>query len=82
MALRKCQELKCEMIVIDVREPTKGYRLWKRLGFKEYGRLPDYARVKDTKITGIYMYAYVADTLRHFETTGSWFIREQDREPV
>lgn len=75
-AVQKCQELGVEMIVIDVRENTKGYQLWKRLGFREYGRLHDYARVGDRKITGIFMHMYVKDALARKQATGSYMPRE------
>ncbi|MFE9170847.1 GNAT family N-acetyltransferase [Streptomyces kebangsaanensis] len=70
-ALNKAHELGCEVITLEVRDdgPTK---LWERLGFREYGRLPDYARADGRAVTGFYMYARITDILAHFETTGTW----------
>jgi predicted GNAT family N-acyltransferase len=57
--LEKTDELGCDVVVIDVRSdgPEK---LWRRLGFEEFGRLADYARVRGTVIPGVFMYATTA----------------------
>jgi predicted GNAT family N-acyltransferase len=57
--LEKTEELGCDRVVIDVRSdgPEK---LWRRLGFEEFGRLADYARVRGNVIAGVYMQASTA----------------------
>jgi ribosomal protein S18 acetylase RimI-like enzyme len=70
-AVARACALGCEVIVLEVRsdgpEP-----LWRRLGFREYGRLPDYARVRGEPVLGHFMYARIEDLLAHHETAGSW----------
>ncbi|CAN0620811.1 putative acetyltransferase, GNAT family [Burkholderia multivorans] len=65
LALERVQEMGCDMIVIDVRSDGKAEQLWRRLGFVEYGRLDDYARVNGRVITGYFLRAYVKDVLAH-----------------
>jgi predicted GNAT family N-acyltransferase len=57
--LEKTEELGCDRVVIDVRSdgPEK---LWRRLGFEEFGRLADYARVRGNVVAGVYMQASTA----------------------
>ncbi|MCH0538540.1 GNAT family N-acetyltransferase [Streptomyces sp. MUM 203J] len=71
-ALRKASEMGCEVITLEVRGDGP-VGLWQRLGFHEYGRLPDYARVDGLEpVTGHYLYARIADILAHFEANGTW----------
>jgi ribosomal protein S18 acetylase RimI-like enzyme len=62
VALRKTREVGCDLIVLEVREdgPEK---LWRRLGFRDYGLLEDYARVDGRAIAGHFMYTYVDEAL-------------------
>ncbi|MFC5805010.1 GNAT family N-acetyltransferase [Streptomyces formicae] len=75
-ALNKASEIGCEVITLEVRDDGP-VGLWERLGFREYGRLPDYARADGRAVTGFYMHARIADILAHFETTGSWLHEPQ-----
>ena len=70
-ALRKAVAMGCEIVTLEVRDDGP-LGLWQRLGFKEYGRLPDYARADGRPVTGFYLYARVGEVLAHFESTGSW----------
>ncbi|MCX4778514.1 GNAT family N-acetyltransferase [Streptomyces sp. NBC_01264] len=81
-ALRKVGEMGCDVITLEVRDDGPSV-LWKRLGFREYGRLPDYARADGRPVTGFYMHARLADVTAHFEATGSWLHElGSDRVPV
>jgi GNAT superfamily N-acetyltransferase len=85
LALAKTQELGCDMIIIDVRSDGPADQLWRRLGFKEYGRLDDYARKNGRSITGYFLYAYVADVLEHYREYGTWYyddVRLAAAQPV
>lgn len=71
MALERVQQMGCDIIIIDVRSDGKAEQLWRRLGFVEYGRLDDYARVNGRIITGYFLRAYVADVLGHQTDAGT-----------
>ncbi|WP_217333079.1 GNAT family N-acetyltransferase [Rhodanobacter sp. C05] len=43
------------LITLDVRENSRPHQLWQGLGFTEYGRLVDYARVDGIAHPGVYM---------------------------
>lgn len=70
-ALRRLGEMGCDVITLEVRDdgPTE---LWRRLGFRVHGVLPDYARQDGESVTGYFMYALRAEILAHHEATGSW----------
>lgn len=70
-ALTKLGELGCDVITLEVRDDGP-VELWQRLGFREYGRLPDYARQDAQPVTGHFLYAHRAEILAHYEATGSW----------
>lgn len=70
-AIQKVQEMGCDIITLEVRDDGPG-KLWERLGFREYGRLPDYARSTGRSVTGQYMYALLPEILEHYAATGSW----------
>jgi len=57
--MTRALELGCDRVILDVRAdgPEK---LWRRLGFQEYGRMEDYARVNGRTVAGIFMQATVA----------------------
>ncbi|MDD9382728.1 GNAT family N-acetyltransferase [Streptomyces sp. ZAF1911] len=81
-ALRKVGEMGCDVITLEVRDDGPS-ALWQRLGFREYGRLPDYARADGHPVTGFYMHARLADIKAHFEATGTWLHElESDRVAV
>lgn len=71
LALERVQQMGCDIIIIDVRSDGKAEQLWRRLGFVEYGRLDDYARVNGKIITGYFLRAYVADVLAHQAGAGT-----------
>jgi ribosomal protein S18 acetylase RimI-like enzyme len=70
-ALRKAIAMGCDVVTLEVRDDGP-VSLWRRLGFQEYGRLPDYARNDGQPVTGYFMYARCAELVEHFELTGSW----------
>ena len=80
-ALKKVGEMGCEVITLEVRDdgPTQ---LWARLGFKEHGQLPDYARQDGRPVTGHLMHARLADILQHFEATGTWLHSVEESKRV
>lgn len=43
------------LIMLDVRENSRPHKLWQSLGFTEYGRVADYARVDGVSHPGVYM---------------------------
>ena len=63
LALEKSLEIGCDMVILDVRSDGPAADLWRKIGFREYGRLEDFARVRGKKIVGYYMVGYV-DELR------------------
>lgn len=72
--LDRCRELKCDLIHIDVSEDGP-YRMWERLGFETYARIPDYARVGPRKLDGYFMYLYVDrayDLIARYRRAGSF----------
>jgi L-amino acid N-acyltransferase YncA len=58
--LDKAKDLGCEQMILDVRSDGP-VELWRRLGFQEYGRLEDYARIRGDVYCGVYMSASVRD---------------------
>ncbi|RQZ67517.1 GNAT family N-acetyltransferase [Burkholderia sp. Bp9004] len=77
LALERVREMGCDMIVIDVRSDGKAEQLWRRLGFVEYGRLDDYARVNGRVITGYFLRAYVDDVIAHQQRTNTFWHRRE-----
>jgi predicted GNAT family N-acyltransferase len=59
MLLDKTEDLGCDLVVIDVRSDGPEM-LWRRLGFQEFGRLADYARVRGKIVAGVFMHASVS----------------------
>ncbi len=70
-ALYRVRDLGCEVITLEVRDDGP-FELWRRIGFRDYGVLPDYARHDGAPVTGYFMYARCSEVLEHFATTGSW----------
>lgn len=54
---RQCAAHGWERIILDVRAETRAHHLWVEMGFSEYGRLQDYARVDGVSHAGAYLYA-------------------------
>lgn len=61
--LSKCRELGVELVLLDVREGSAAEQVWKHMGFKVYGVLPDYSRVDGKSFAGVYMYMTTAEGL-------------------
>ncbi len=61
-SMLRALELGCDRVILDVRADGPE-RLWRRLGFQEYGRMEDYARVNGRTISGIFMQATVAEVV-------------------
>lgn len=81
LTLEKSTELGCDMVIIDVRSDGRAEQLWRAMGFKEYGRLDDYARKDGKSITGYFLYAYVHDVLAYHAEHGSWLHVKADATP-
>jgi acyl-CoA synthetase (AMP-forming)/AMP-acid ligase II/acyl carrier protein len=62
--VERCRALGVEILCIDTRVGSRAARLWQALGFQDYGRLPDYARVGATRYDGLYLYQRVEDLAR------------------
>ena len=75
LTLAKVQQLNCDMMILDVRSDGKAEQLWRRLGFQEYGRMEDYARIRGRIITGYSLRAYVKDIQIHRQMHGSYWHR-------
>ncbi|AJK50772.1 GNAT family N-acetyltransferase [Burkholderia plantarii] len=75
LALERVKQMGCDIIVIDVRSDGKAEQLWRRLGFVEYGRLDDYARVNGRVITGYFLRAYVDEVIAHQQRAGTFWHR-------
>ncbi|MEF7614652.1 GNAT family N-acetyltransferase [Aquincola sp. MAHUQ-54] len=58
--VRRAERLGVEQFVLDVREGSRAQALWKRLGFRTYGILDDYARVGGVRYNGHFMVQEVA----------------------
>ncbi|WP_434739630.1 GNAT family N-acetyltransferase [Micromonospora sp. SH-82] len=67
----KAAQMGCDLITLEVRDDGP-LQLWERLGFTEYGRMPDYARRDGRSVTGHFLCARRADLEAHFQRTGSW----------
>jgi hypothetical protein len=52
---RKCEELQREVICLDVRAGTMAAMWWQHFGFKPFGLLTDYSRVRDRRYQGLYL---------------------------
>lgn len=77
-SMRRALELGCDRVILDVRADGPE-RLWRLLGFQEYGRMEDYARVNGRTVAGIFMQATVAEVLA---TVGVRESRARVAEPV
>jgi hypothetical protein len=52
---RKCEELQREVICLDVRAGTMAAMWWQHFGFKPFGLLADYSRVRERRYKGLYL---------------------------
>jgi hypothetical protein len=60
----RCLEMGWEIVTLDVRANTRSHRLWSAIGFREYGRLADYARINGERRAGAFMFADAHELLR------------------
>lgn len=51
----RCELLRVEQLVLDVREGTRAHKLWQHFGFRSYGVLEDYARFNGKVYRGHFM---------------------------
>jgi hypothetical protein len=63
----KCVELRRDVICLDVRAGTAAAIWWQHFGFKPYGRLPDYSRVKGKTYEGLYLWQTTSDLERRLK---------------
>lgn len=61
--VRRCEATGIELLRLDVREGIPAERVWRQLGFTEYGRLEDYGRVDGKPYAGVYL----SQTVRHLK---------------
>jgi GNAT superfamily N-acetyltransferase len=59
--VRKCEELGREVICLDVRAGTMAAMWWQHFGFKPFGLLSDYSRVRDKRYQGLFLTQTAAD---------------------
>jgi Nicotianamine synthase protein/Acetyltransferase (GNAT) domain len=59
--VRKCEELGREVICLDVRAGTMAAMWWQHFGFKPFGLLEDYSRVRDKRYQGLFLTQTAAD---------------------
>jgi len=62
--VERCRQLGVETLCIDSRLGSRAAQLWQALGFREYGRLADYARVGATRYDGVYLVQPVDELAR------------------
>lgn len=62
--VERCEELGVELLRLDVRAGIPAERVWRGLGFREYGRLDDYGRAGGQSYGGVYMAQPVKDLKR------------------
>jgi GNAT superfamily N-acetyltransferase len=62
--VKKCEELGREVICLDVRAGTMAAMWWQHFGFKPFGLLSDYSRVRDKRYQGLFLTQTAADLKR------------------
>lgn len=68
--LEYCRRENLEVVTLDVRKGSRAEVFWRRLGFIEYGSLPDYARVDSQPLAGSFLWASVERLGKHAATGG------------
>lgn len=69
-----CEAKGHTLITLDVRENSAPHHIWSGIGFVEYGRLDDYARVDGVSHAGVYMQQRTSDLkarLKHASTASA-----------
>jgi hypothetical protein len=74
--VERCRRLGVETLCIDSRLGSRAAQLWQALGFREYGRLPDYARVGATRYEGVYLYQPVDELARRVAAVSTGAARQ------
>ncbi|HDS1512130.1 GNAT family N-acetyltransferase [Stenotrophomonas maltophilia] len=64
-----CDANNFTLIMLDVRENSRPHKLWQSLGFTEYGRVNDYARIDGVSHPGVYMQQTTAALRGRLTTT-------------
>jgi pyrroloquinoline quinone (PQQ) biosynthesis protein C len=59
--VRHCESRGIELLTLDVREHSAPHRIWEGLGFRQYGRLEDYARDDGRSVAGVFLCQTTAD---------------------
>ena len=65
-----CEQQGYSLITLDVRENCKAHHVWQSVGFREYGRLDDYARVDGIAHAGVFMCQSTADLKARMQEGG------------
>lgn len=64
--LAHCAASGIDVLTLDVRKGTRAEVLWKTIGFRAFGELPDYARTGGQTHSGVYLWAPVHELIdRH-----------------
>lgn len=56
-----CESHGYEIITLDVRENSPPHKIWLSIGFKQYGRMEDYARVNGVSHPGVFLSQAASD---------------------
>ncbi|MEO7734959.1 MAG: GNAT family N-acetyltransferase, partial [Kofleriaceae bacterium] len=62
--VERCRELAVDIVCLETRLGSRAASLWQALGFKEFGRLPDYSRIGAARHVGVFMHQRVEDLAR------------------
>jgi ribosomal protein S18 acetylase RimI-like enzyme len=81
---RKCDELRREVICLDVRAGTYAAVWWQYFGFKQYGLLQDYSRVGENRYRGLYLTQTTEELKQRLLelTTGAAVLDAQKQFPI
>ncbi len=59
--VRRCEAVGIELLRLDVRADIPAEKVWRQMGFAEYGRLADYGRAGGESYQGVYLAQSVTD---------------------
>jgi len=62
--VERCRALGLDVLCLDTRVGSRAAKLWQALGFREFGRLPDYSRIGAARYEGSYLQQRVDDLAR------------------
>jgi pyrroloquinoline quinone (PQQ) biosynthesis protein C len=81
-----CENQGYTLITLDVREHSAPHKIWLGLGFTQYGRLDDYARVDDISHPGVFLSQATSELMARLGATGprtsAALLSKQDFEDV